>query len=200
MTRILEVEGVRFRTHPDVYDPHDDTWLLAQHVATLPPGRLLELGTGTGVIAVAAALAGHEVVATDVNPHALALARANAALNGRRIHVVRADLIRGLRLDRFDHAVMNPPYLPTAPDEHVPGWLDRAFDGGPGGVDLVARLLRAWPQDGPVLWLLASTLQRLSDLEGIAREKGLSIEVVDEQAMPRERLQVLRVAPATRKG
>ena len=126
--------------HPDVYEPSEDTFLLLGALGEAE-GRALEIGTGSGIVAIYLAKMGHEVVATDINPHALGLARANARRNGVEIGAVRADLFDGIK-GRFDTIVFNPPYLPTSPgDKTGDRWLDASVNGGPDGLHLTRRFL-----------------------------------------------------------
>jgi ribosomal protein L3 glutamine methyltransferase len=111
-------------------------------------GRILELGTGSGCIAVALALAfpGSRVVATDISPEALAVAAVNVGRHGvaDRVELVQADLFAGLR-GQFDLIVSNPPYVPeedlaTFPPEY--GHEPRlALVSGPDGMETPARIL-----------------------------------------------------------
>jgi release factor glutamine methyltransferase len=74
---------------------------------------VLDVGTGTGAIALALAdeVPGIEVVATDVSPEALSLARENALLNALDVQFLRRDLFDGLPPGPFDLVVSNPPYV-----------------------------------------------------------------------------------------
>ena len=87
-------------------------------------GRVLDIGTGSGCIAIAAAhaLPGARVDATDVSPKALALARANVRRHrlGRRVRVLRADVYEGLGSRRYDIVVSNPPYVSVAELRRLP--------------------------------------------------------------------------------
>ena len=115
-----------------------------------PGHRLLDVGTGSGCLALAAAshCPGLQVDATDVSSAALEIAAANAAaleLDGR-VTLIEADLYPP-QAAAYDIVVSNPPYVPTArlaelPPEyaHEPAL---ALDGGPAGLDVVARLLAA---------------------------------------------------------
>ena len=131
----LQISG-----HPEVYGPSDDTLLLAGAIGNAR-GRALEIGTGSGMTAIYMAKRGLEVVATDINPHALRLARQNARQNGVSIDIVRADIFDGIG-GRFDTIVFNPPYLPTSPGD-VTGdrWFDASVNGGPDGLRFTQRFL-----------------------------------------------------------
>lgn len=110
--------------------------------------RILEIGTGSGCIAVALALAfpGSRVVATDISPEALAVAAVNVSRHAvtDRVELVEADLFAGLR-GRFDLIVSNPPYVPeedvaTFPPEY--GHEPRlALVSGTDGMETPARIL-----------------------------------------------------------
>jgi release factor glutamine methyltransferase len=126
--------------HEDVYRPSDDTLLLAKavHAEVRRGDRFLEVGCGSGYVSLVAAAAGAQVICTDANPHAVTLARHNAKENGLQVEAVQTDLLAGLP-GPFDVVAFNPPYLPTAPDDYVPGPLNLAFDGGPDGNAVVLR-------------------------------------------------------------
>lgn len=192
----LHAHGVKYGVRPDVYDPSDDTFLLMEAVRRERPGRLLEVGTGAGLVAIAAAQAGHDVTATDWSAAALRLARANAKANDVRIRFLRAHLTRGIRAESFDTIAFNPPYLPTAPEERIRGPLNRAFDGGPTGLEVAREFLERLDGASTIL-LVASTLQDAQELRRL-EQPFARVDVVAERAMPHERLRVIRLV-ATRK-
>lgn len=113
-SRMYHYRDIKLIAAPGVYPPSDDSLLLAESVQ--PRGRVLEIGTGSGVVAIHLAKQGHKVVATDINPEAIANARENSRLNGveDRVEVVRTDLMDGIK-GPFDTVVFNPPYLPSRP-------------------------------------------------------------------------------------
>lgn len=197
----LERAGIRYRLHPNVYDPHDDTALLLAHVVARPGERALDLGCGAGLVAIRLAHLGARVVASDLNPWALRLTRENARLNGTRLEAVRADLGRGLRLAAFEVVAFNPPYLPTAPHEHVPGALDGAFDGGPSGRDVLDRFLDAIAEAPPRrAYVVASSLQGPDPVAGPAARRGLAARRLGEKALSHETVTVYEVSTERRAG
>jgi len=115
--------------------------------ASLPPRpRILDLGTGSGCIAVTLALelAGSRVAATDCSPAALALARANARSLGARVAFLAAHWAAALQVEDLDLLVSNPPYLdpagPVMPE--VARWEPSpALWAGSGGLAAYRELL-----------------------------------------------------------
>ncbi len=119
-----------------VYRPSEDSYLLLRSIQLGGASSFLEVGTGTGLIALHAAR--HvRTVATDINPQAVSLCKANALRNGIRVEVIRADLLMGLRTE-FDLIAFNPPYLPVKEGQ---GWVDRAWSGGRNGNEVILRFL-----------------------------------------------------------
>jgi release factor glutamine methyltransferase len=185
----------------DVYQPAEDSALLAEAVVERGRGRLLEVGTGSGWVAERAAVKADgvdEVVATDVNPHACrsAVARGRALeSSGRgRIDVVRANLLDPFADGAFDTVAFNPPYLPTDPDNEWSDWMERALSGGENGralidpfVDDVGRVLAP----GGVVLLLVSSLTGYDDVVARVERRGFDHEAVVEESYPFESLSVL---------
>lgn len=144
--KVVWFAGKRFRVYPEVYEPAEDTFMLAESLDARLGERALELGTGCGLLAVLMALAGAQVVATDVNPRALACARVNARAHGveQSVDLRLGDLFEPVRGERFDLVVFNPPYLPVR--EPRGGELERAWEGGPDGRKVIDRFLDGLPQ------------------------------------------------------
>jgi release factor glutamine methyltransferase len=128
-----------------------------------PGAQGLDLGTGSGVLAIAAAQSGcSTVLAVDVSRRALLAVRLNGALNGVRIRSRRGDLYQPVSEQRFDLIVSNPPYVPTPGRGELPRrGLSRAWEGGPDGRALVDRVCRgaaAHLRPGGVMLLVHSAV------------------------------------------
>lgn len=178
----------------DVYRPSDDTFLLAKAVhANIRPGeRFLEVGCGSGLSALVAARAGAVATACDLNPHAVAAARRNAAENKLRLEVVESDLLAAVP-GTFDVVAFNPPYLPTGPDEVLPGPLNLAFDGGPDGNATVLRFAEQVGRLAPPPRLVLVVHSSLADpipLERALAGFGYRCSIVAEESHFFERLAV----------
>ncbi len=175
-------------TSDDVYGPREDSLLLAEAAAKHRGERMLDVGTGTGVVAAAAAKNFDEVVAVDVNPEAVRLARRN--LPGAT--VIESDLFESVE-DTFDLVTFNPPYLPT--DDGTRG--DPALDGGETGHDVIQRFVEGVPEhlsgEGAVL-VLVSSLTGIGEVEGLLRDNDFSVERVASERHFFEELVVLKAS------
>lgn len=102
----------RFRVTRDTLDPRPETETLVETALSLPWGRVLDMGTGTGaiLISVLAARPGTMGTGSDISPAALEVARDNAALIGVAADFVQADWYDGID-GRFDLILSNPPYI-----------------------------------------------------------------------------------------
>ena len=142
-----EFHGRRFAVTADTLDPRPDTETLVEAALDAcrdrPPARILDLGTGTGCLAVTLLLAFPEAtaVASDISTAALAVADANARAHGvsQRLRLVRSDWWENIG-GRFDLVVSNPPYIATSA---IAGLAPEVRHGDPmialdGGVDGLA--------------------------------------------------------------
>ncbi len=176
---------------PDqIYPVREDTLLLldAAEKEAGPSDRVLEVGIGSGFIAQRIQRQVSSLVGTDINPHAVRMARAKG------IDVVQTDLAAGL-CGRFDLVLFNPPYLPTQLDERIDDWLEFALDGGGSGRRVIERFAR---EVGSVLAPKGRILLVISDFTGpdaveeIFEENGMTGGRVENASLEGEHLFVYR--------
>ncbi|MBX0302775.1 HemK2/MTQ2 family protein methyltransferase [Haloarcula salinisoli] len=174
-----------------VYQPAEDSDLLARTAAerVTSGDRVLDVGTGSGYVAATLAEAGAEAVGVDLSP----LACREAAENG--LPVVRGDLVSPFHENSFDLVAFNPPYLPTPAEAEWDDWMEHALSGGEDGRRLVdpflAAVSRVLAPGGEAL-LLVSSLTDPDAVRAYARENGLGSEVLATEKHPYEELVVLR--------
>ncbi len=179
-----------FELLDDVYDPGEDSYLLLEAALkeVTPGDRVLEVGTGSGVVSFFVKDVAPDVVATDISP----IACRNARLNG--VQAVRADLYAGI-CGRFDLVIFNPPYLPTVPEEQLGSWLNRAFDGGLTGRREIQRFVkdinRILAPGGRILTVISS-LTGIDETEALFKDKGFHMTTEATEKVPFEKLVVLR--------
>ena len=176
-----------------VYQPEADTYLLLDAArAELKPGdRVLEMGTGSGLIAAGLTKLA-PTVATDLNPHAALCAR-NAG-----VEVVRCNLAEAIR-GEFDLIIFNPPYLPTEPHERIDDWLEYALDGGKNGRETIEQFVSGVSRvlaDGGRILLLVSSLTGTEETRELFARHGYIAEVIRRERAEDEILSVLRILSA----
>jgi release factor glutamine methyltransferase len=178
-----------------VYAPREDTELLLPFARAGPGRSVLDIGTGSGRLALEAARSGSRAVATDRNPAALQVVRRAALSEGLHVDLVRTDLADGL--GRFDRIVANPPYLPTRREERDPDpWVNLALDGGPDGCHVLRRIVAILPDHlAPRgrAFLLTSSRQSpgaLASIRGAWTGEGGGCRVVAGRSLEGERLDV----------
>ncbi len=182
---------VRVARLPGVFRPLSDTWLLAAAARAQPQlrgGRVLDLCTGSGAVAISAALAGaRSVTAVDVSRRAVWTVRLNARLNGVRVNARRGDLLAAVAGERFDVICANPPYLPAA-DDGVPGrGPGRHTEAGRSGRVLLDRIIAAAPahlRAGGVLLVIHSSVNGEEATLGRMRAAGLEPVVTERRRGP----------------
>jgi release factor glutamine methyltransferase len=176
---------------PDVFNPtlfHTSVALIAQleNVPVGPGMAILDMGTGSGVGAIAAARRGARVVAVDISPEAVRCARINVLLNRLedRIEVRCGDLFEPVQGERFDLVLFNPPFyagIPRSMWEYA--WRSE---------DVLARFARDLPTvlspSGRALLIVSSTTVGID--EALARAQ-LESQLLWKRDMINERLMVL---------
>ena len=182
-----------------VYQPAEDSGLLATAIEGRGRGRLLEVGTGSGWVAARAVEQADgvtDVVASDRSPHACQAAqqRARDDSHPSSFAVVRGDLVAPFAVDAFDTVAFNPPYLPTEPDNEWDDWMERALSGGESGRELIEPFLDTVGRvlaPGGVVLLLVSSLAGYDAVLEYATARGFDSEVAVEESYPFETLSVV---------
>lgn len=138
----------------EVYYPREDSLLLMDAVRRFAFGHTLDMGTGTGIQGIAAALKGCDVTFSDIYEPAVDCAKSNAESNGVSGKFVVSDMFSNIH-SRFDTIIFNPPYVPSETKEYT------ALDGGRKGRELIARFLDEFGDhvnDKHVVLLLESSM------------------------------------------
>ncbi|HEX7009090.1 MAG TPA: peptide chain release factor N(5)-glutamine methyltransferase [Phycisphaeraceae bacterium] len=198
--------SMMLKVSPAVLVPRPSTETIVEHVlqhARRTPGfhspLIVDLGTGSGAIAIAIAkhLPHSRVIATDICPDALDLARLNAQAQGvaDRIEFRRGDLFEPLAGVRARYLVSNPPYISDAEWEQVPPNVKnyepvRALRGGPDGLQYIRPIIQQARQylDLPaqlVLEIAASQEQAVLELARQAPGLTNPRVLADHEGLPR---------------
>jgi release factor glutamine methyltransferase len=182
-----------------VYRPEEDSFLLLVHARGRVHGSVLDMGTGSGFLAVEIASEPlvDEVMAVDVDPEAVkeAVRRAEEAEVADRIEFVVSDLFRGLEGHKFNWILFNPPYLPSEGVADEASWA-----GGKFGEEAIMRFLleaRGHLEPGGAILLVYSSHTGL-DLGEV--EKMYTVHKLGESPLFFERLFCLMLEPVSPSG
>ncbi|MFD0020630.1 HemK2/MTQ2 family protein methyltransferase [Streptomyces sp. NPDC058382] len=179
----------RMLTVPGVYAPQHDTHLLMRALGRqdFSPGtHVLEIGTGSGALAVAAARLGARVTAIDISHRAVLCARVNAALHRSRVTVRYRDL-SALDAGQYDMVISNPPYVPAPAVLPPLRGRARAWDGGRDGravVDRVCATAATALRPGGTLLMVHSKMCGIRTTIDVLARAGLDAEVIDRELVP----------------
>jgi release factor glutamine methyltransferase len=148
-------------------------------------GAALDLCTGSGAIAISAALAGaRSVTAVDISRRAVLTVRLNARLNGVRVEALRGDLLAAVPGRRFDVIASNPPYLPSDAEALPARGRARHTEAGTTGRVLLDRLIDAAPAHlapGGVLLVTHSSVNGEEATLERMRAAGLDASVAERR-------------------
>ncbi|NJF26153.1 HemK2/MTQ2 family protein methyltransferase [Thermococcus sp. Bubb.Bath] len=172
----INYNGLQIKLHPQVYEPAEDTFLLAANLAVREGDVALDIGTGTGIIALLMARKTRSVIGVDVNPIAVELSKENAMLNGiRNVEFRQSDLFENVS-GKFGVITFNAPYLPGEPEESI----DLALLGGETGREVLDRFIEEVPnylKQSGVVQIVQSSITGIEETLKRLREVGLTARV-----------------------
>jgi len=180
-----------------VYEPAEDTFLLAENLVVNENDVVLDVGTGCGILGVLAAKKTEKVAATDISPYAVNCARMNASENGvlAKMDIRLGNLFEPIKKnEKFDMIIFNAPYLPTSASEKK-SWIGKAWAGGQSGRDIIEPFLSEVPKylkkKGRIL-LVQSSLSNIDKTVRRFKEGGLDAKIVAEKKFPFETIVVIK--------
>lgn len=165
-----------------IYEPREDSYLLEKYVKKYATGRVLDMGTGSGVLALAALEKTKNVLATDVNLDAVKKAREKG------VNAIKSDLFEKV-IGKFDLIIFNPPYLPEEKleDEET----KKIVCGGKKGNEILERFLSEVGNylklNGKIL-IVVSTLT--PDVDKLIRKYGFKFRILEKKKIFYEKLVV----------
>lgn len=183
----------------DVYPPSIDSFLLAEKIIDIvrEGDKVLDIGTGCGILGILATLKGAMVVATDVHTASIECAQYNASLNNVQIDLRLGSLYNPIRKGQLFHIIIgNVPSLPTPPKQEYGEYVERIANAAWDGRKYLDPLIHEAPSYLKEGGLLLTQHSNFSDIEKtreklIANRFHVSLEVYEFSAekTPKERME-----------
>jgi release factor glutamine methyltransferase len=192
------IQNSLFYIFPQVYEPADDTFLLAEHLRVVPGTKVLDMGCGCGVLGILAADTAKSVVTADINPHAVKCAAFNAKLNqvANIVDSRLSDLFEAFQMnEKFDFIIFNPPYLPMDVRMRSTEWIEKAWFGGATGRTVIDKFLQSvgdYLTDGGQVLFVQSSLSKPEESLKKLNDNGFKAEIIAEKALFFEKIVVIQ--------
>ena len=156
-----------------IYNPLEDSYLLEKYVAKYSFGKTLDIGTGSGILAITALQNTKDVIAVDINLEAVNLAKKKG------VNSFKSNLFSNVK-GKFDTIIFNPPYLPLERLEDKESRLNTT--GGKYGYEVISRFLGKvndyLNKDGIVL-IVFSSLTNKNKVDSLIRKNKLNFELLE---------------------
>ncbi len=179
----LYYKSLKLKLHPQVYEPAEDTFLLAEHLKVRKGDIALDIGTGTGIIALLMAKKAKFVLGVDINPIAVELARENAKINGiKNVEFRMSDLFENVE-GKFDIIVFNPPYLPGEAKE-LKEPIDLALIGGKQGREVLNKFIsqvRGYLRPNGMVQIVQSSITGVDETIEKLTKMGFKAEITAKE-------------------
>jgi release factor glutamine methyltransferase len=189
------IDGLSLSIPKDVYDPAEDSFLLAENVVIPVNSKVLEIGPGSGYVSLylAKKYPKAEYFCIDINPIAAITSKRNAQINGLSLGVMCSDLFGSLTFSRnFDIILFNSPYLPVN-DKSL---LSKAWSGGIGGLEVVSKYiesLASFLSKEGCSFLVISTKTDIKQLNKILINENLTWQEIDSIKEGGERIILYKI-------
>jgi len=179
----------KFIVNENVYLPAEDSFLLAEKLDVKKDERVLDMGTGCGLLSILSAKTSKNVVAVDINPYAIRCAKKNAKLNNvvHNISFIQGDLFAPFKeKEYFDLILFNAPYLPEKEQSSI-SLIERSWAGGLNGRKVIdSFLLRVGDHLSKKgrFFLIQSTLSNINTTLLRLNEEQLTVKIIAEKKLP----------------
>ena len=172
-------------TDDNVYVPAEDSYMLADNLLIKEGQSVLEIGTGSGIVAMYASKLTDRITVTDINFDACQLAEKNFKENSiENIEILFGNLFEPVENRKFDVILFNTPYLPTEDGEVLEDTINYAFDGGLNGrkvIDLFLNEVGNHLNDGGIVQLIQSSLSGNEETLDMLDKLGFIAEIAESE-------------------
>jgi release factor glutamine methyltransferase len=186
-----------------MYAPREDSYLLQTYVRQYAKGKVLDMGTGSGIQAMAALENNNviSVIGADIDEEVIKLLKDKCRKDNKenenkynpesnkikKIKFTVSDLFSSIKNEKFDTVIFNPPYLPEEEPKDV------ALDGGKKGYELIERFfneVKNYLDKNGIILIVFSSLTNKNKVHEIIKQNRLSFKLLEERKLFFEKLYV----------
>jgi len=185
---LVQVQGVKITIYPGVFPPRTDTRLLIANLSVNKKDRILDLGTGSGIIAVMAGLLGASGIAVDINPIAVKNANKNFKKFNLNMKAINSDMFNNVFVEKFDKIFTTGPYFDGLVDEPIKhaiygmrNFMFRLLSEGPRYLKGKGEILATFPEWSDVNYF-----------EGLLMKNKLQFQIIGKK-MTSDRQRIYRL-------
>ncbi|MBN2458834.1 DUF2431 domain-containing protein [Candidatus Woesearchaeota archaeon] len=167
-----------------MYEPQEDSYLLLKHVKELAFGKVIDVGTGSGIQAEGAAMSPNvnQVYAVDIDEKAISELKKKEFCQGENCKVtpLHSDLFANVS-GKFDTIIFNPPYLPFEDDDK-----DTSLDGGEQGHELIEEFLNQAKKHltpGGLILMVFSSRTGKEEVDKAIKKQGYKHELLEQKSL-----------------
>lgn len=167
-----------------IYEPAEDSFLLKKYVEKYAKGKVLDIGTGSGIQAETALIKTNDVLAVDINEKAVKL------LKKIGINAKYSDLFSNVK-GKFDLIIFNPPYLPEEKKEDKKTKL--ITTGGKYGYEIIERFIKGAEKhlnEGGKILIVFSSLTNRKKVDFLIKKYSFKFKILEKKSLFFERLYV----------
>ncbi len=163
-----------------IYEPQEDSFLLLKHIKNYAKEKVLDMGTGSGILAIEACKYAEQVLATDIDKNSINYVKKKYK-EIKNLKVIYSDLFGKVK-GKFDLIIFNPPYLPH--DEEEPLDSRRATTGGKEGYEIIEKFFikakKYLNKNGKIL-IVFSSLTNKDKVDFIIRKNKFKFKELEEE-------------------
>jgi len=174
----------------EIYEPEEDSYLLAKYVKKYSKGKVLDIGCGSGIQSETALKNTKNVTGVDINPNAVKHCKASKYTKGAKF--LKSNLFSNIK-GKFDTIIFNPPYLPDAKD---PKEIKAYTTGGKKGYEIIEKFIKdadSHLNDDGIILIVFSNLTKKKKIDEIIEDYLFESKLLEEKSIFFEKLYCYKI-------
>lgn len=168
------LKNKEFYYNEEVYEPKEDSYLMAENIIFEAKKKVLDMGCGSGIQSMNALIQNCEVIAVDLNPKALEITKQNSKQikKENKIETIQSNLFEKIKKQKFDYILFNPPYVPSDTIKYI------ELDGGKKGREILNKFLEKvpnWITEKGKIYFIQTNINGIKETKNILKKHKLKM-------------------------